>query len=114
MTDWSKFGLGGQTDVSLEMKPGQITALVGLNSAGMSTCVRLLECFYQPQAGQILLDGSPVQSYKNQYLHDKVPPSNMTVVLSPGARVPSGGIWGFRSMYSKIFSEAPMAFLTPG
>lgn len=59
-------------DVSFELKPGQITALVGYNSSGKSTCVKLLERFYQPQAGEILLDGEPLKSYKDQYLHDKV------------------------------------------
>lgn len=59
-------------DLSLDMKPSQITALVGLNRSGKSTCVKLLERFYQPQAGEILLDGKPLQSYKDQYLHKKV------------------------------------------
>lgn len=59
-------------DVSLELKPGKITALVGLNRSGKSTCVKLLERFYQPQIGEILLDGKPLQSYEDQYLHDKV------------------------------------------
>ncbi|CAL8287871.1 unnamed protein product [Merluccius merluccius] len=59
-------------DVSLKMNPGKVTALVGSNSSGKSTCVRLLERFYQTQAGEILLDGRPLNSYKNQYLHDKI------------------------------------------
>lgn len=59
-------------DVSLEMKPGQVTALVGNNGSGKSTCVKLLERFYQPQGGEILLDGKPLQSYKDQYLHEKI------------------------------------------
>lgn len=59
-------------DVSLEIKPGKITALVGLNKSGKSTCVKLLERFYQPQAGEILLDGQRLQSYETLYLHEKV------------------------------------------
>lgn len=59
-------------NISLEVKPGQITALVGLNRSGKSTCVKLLERFYQPIGGEILLDGKPLKSYKDQYLHDKV------------------------------------------
>ena len=58
--------------VSLDIKPGQVTAIVGLNRSGKSTCVKLLERFYQPQAGEILLDGKPLTNYKDQYLHDKV------------------------------------------
>lgn len=59
-------------DLSFELKPGKITALVGLSGAGKSTCVSLLERFYQPQAGRILLDGQPLTSYKDKYLHDKI------------------------------------------
>ena len=58
--------------MSLELKPGQTTAIVGLNRSGKTTCVKLLERFYQPQAGEIQLDGKPLQHYKDQYLHDKV------------------------------------------
>lgn len=58
--------------VTLEVKPREITALVGLNRSGKSTCVKLLERFYQPQTGEILLDEKPLKSYKDQYLHDKV------------------------------------------
>nr|WIM36855.1 transporter 1, ATP binding cassette subfamily B member [Ogcocephalus cubifrons] len=68
-------------DVSLEVKPGRITAIVGRNGSGKSTCVRLLERFYQPQAGEILLDGKPLQSYKDQYLHSKIAVVSQDCVL---------------------------------
>ncbi|KAM3615308.1 uncharacterized protein V6R79_026403 [Siganus canaliculatus] len=68
-------------DVSLEVKPGQITALVGLNSTGKSTCVKLLERFYQPQSGHILLDGELLENYKDQYLHDKIAVVSQDCVL---------------------------------
>ncbi|XP_060756352.1 antigen peptide transporter 1 [Neoarius graeffei] len=58
--------------VSLELKPGEITALVGPADGGKSTIVRLLERFYQPQSGEILLDGELLQNYKDQYLHEKI------------------------------------------
>ncbi|XP_047455675.1 antigen peptide transporter 1 [Mugil cephalus] len=68
-------------DVSLEVKPGQITALVGLNRSGKSTCVKLLERFYQPQSGEILLDGKLLKDYKDQYLHDKIAVVSQDCVL---------------------------------
>uniref|UniRef100_A0A8B9L7K8 Transporter associated with antigen processing, subunit type a n=1 Tax=Astyanax mexicanus TaxID=7994 RepID=A0A8B9L7K8_ASTMX len=52
-------------DFSLELKPGQTTALVGISGGGKSTCVSLLQRFYQPQHGQILLDGQPLQDYQH-------------------------------------------------
>lgn len=59
-------------NVSLELKAGQITALVGPSGSGKSTVVSLLERFYQPQNGEILLDQKPLLSYKDQYLHEKI------------------------------------------
>uniref|UniRef100_A0A8C7YEN9 Transporter 1, ATP-binding cassette, sub-family B (MDR/TAP) n=1 Tax=Oryzias sinensis TaxID=183150 RepID=A0A8C7YEN9_9TELE len=68
-------------DVSLEIKPGQITALVGLNRSGKTTCVKLLERFYQPQTGEILLDGKALHSYKDEYLHQKIAVVSQDCVL---------------------------------
>ena len=48
--------LGG---VELDLYPGQVTALVGENGAGKSTIVKVLTGIYQPDEGQILVDGRP-------------------------------------------------------
>ncbi|XP_069491402.1 antigen peptide transporter 1-like isoform X2 [Ambystoma mexicanum] len=58
--------------VSFELRPGMVTALIGHSSAGKSSCVALLERFYEPQAGRILLDGTPLQEYDHRYLHSKM------------------------------------------
>jgi ATP-binding cassette subfamily B protein len=44
-------------DVSFEMKPGSIVAIVGENGAGKTTLVKLLCRLYQPTRGRILVDG---------------------------------------------------------
>ncbi len=44
-------------DVSLELKPGSVVAIVGENGAGKSTLVKLLCRMYQPDLGRILVDG---------------------------------------------------------
>lgn len=49
-----------------------MTALVGLNGSGKSSCVALLERFYEPQSGEVLLDGVPVREYGHKYLHRQV------------------------------------------
>uniref|UniRef100_A0A7N6AD47 Antigen peptide transporter 1 n=1 Tax=Anabas testudineus TaxID=64144 RepID=A0A7N6AD47_ANATE len=67
--------------VTLEVKPRQITALVGLNRSGKSTCVKLLERFYFTKKEDILLDGKPLQHYKDQYLHDKIAVVSQDCVL---------------------------------
>ena len=44
-------------DVSLELKPGSVIAIVGENGAGKSTLVKLLCRLYLPSEGRILVDG---------------------------------------------------------
>ncbi|XP_053182223.1 ATP-binding cassette sub-family B member 9 [Scomber japonicus] len=58
--------------VSFTLQPGEVTALVGPSGSGKSSCVSLLENFYLPQQGQVLLDGKPVHTFQHDYLHSKV------------------------------------------
>ncbi len=44
-------------DVSFELQPGTVVAVVGENGAGKSTLVKLLCRLYQPNQGRILIDG---------------------------------------------------------
>ncbi|XP_062978546.1 antigen peptide transporter 2 [Elgaria multicarinata webbii] len=74
-------------NVSFELRPGEVTALVGLNGSGKSTCVALLERFFEPQSGEILLDGVPIQNYEHKYLHRQVALVGQEPVLF------SGSIW---------------------
>jgi ATP-binding cassette subfamily B protein len=48
-------------DLTLEIAPGQIIAIVGTNGAGKSTLLKLLCRFYDPQAGQVEMNGVDVR-----------------------------------------------------
>ncbi len=54
------YGAGGRhalADINLEVLPGQMAALVGPSGAGKTTATYLLQRFYDPQAGRVLIDG---------------------------------------------------------
>src|SRR5260370_2203323 len=54
-------GVVALDDVSLRLRAGEIHALLGENGAGKSTLIKILTGVYQPDAGEIRLDGSPVR-----------------------------------------------------
>ena len=58
--------------VTMHIEPGKITALVGLSGAGKSTIVNLLDKFYRPDSGTILLDGVPLEQWDTCWLRDHV------------------------------------------
>jgi ribose transport system ATP-binding protein len=55
------------TGVDLAVEPGQVLALVGENGAGKSTLMKILSGAYQPDAGQMWLDG---QRYRPRNPHE--------------------------------------------
>ncbi len=59
-------------DIRMDISPGKITALVGLSGAGKSTLINLLDKFYMPDRGDLLLDGVPLADYDTEYLRDNI------------------------------------------
>lgn len=51
-------------DVSFEVEPGTQLGIVGATGAGKTTLVNLLSRFYDPTAGEILLDGVDLRDYR--------------------------------------------------
>ncbi len=58
--------------INMTIQPNKITALVGLSGAGKSTLISLLDKFYLPDSGQILLDGVNIEDMDTQYLREHI------------------------------------------
>ena len=54
-------GVRALDDVHFDLLPGEIHALIGENGAGKSTLIKVITGVYQPDEGEILFDGKPVE-----------------------------------------------------
>jgi len=54
-------GVRALDDVSIQVRPGTVHALMGENGAGKSTLMKCLFGIYEPDSGEILLEGKPVR-----------------------------------------------------
>lgn len=59
-------------NVSMLIKPNTINALVGLSGAGKSTVINLLDKFFEPTSGSILLDGVDLKEYDTVWLRNNI------------------------------------------
>ena len=59
-------------NVSFKIRAGEKIAFMGATGSGKSTVIALLARFYEPDEGEILLDGQPLHFYEKQYLRSRL------------------------------------------
>jgi ATP-binding cassette, subfamily B (MDR/TAP), member 1 len=57
---------------NLQVEPGQVLALCGMSGCGKSTIINLLLRFYDPQSGEVLIDGRNTNQLNIRWLRSKI------------------------------------------
>jgi ribose transport system ATP-binding protein len=123
--------------VDLQVKPGEVHALIGENGAGKSTLMKVLSGAVQPDAGTMLLDGTPYAPAGPKQARDLgVAMIYQELTLAPDLTVEANVLLGLESSslgflhgpenrrrvrealatleHPEIEPEAPVSALSPG
>ncbi|KAL3285399.1 hypothetical protein HHI36_019503 [Cryptolaemus montrouzieri] len=58
--------------LSIQIKAGETVAFVGSSGCGKSTCIQLLQRFYDPLTGEITIDGNDIKELNLSWLRSKI------------------------------------------
>ncbi|GAA3598551.1 siderophore ABC transporter ATP-binding protein CdtA [Kineosporia mesophila] len=92
-------------DVSLELRPGRITALVGPNGSGKSTLLRALARLHDVESGRVLLDDQPASALSVRQFARRVTLFTQSRQAPPGLTVSEVVAFG-RHPHRRRFSGA--------
>lgn len=67
--------------VNLRIKSGTSVALVGSSGCGKSTCIQLIQRFYDPLEGSITIDGKDIKEYNLSWLRSQIGVVNQVILL---------------------------------
>jgi subfamily B ATP-binding cassette protein MsbA len=69
------------TDVNLEIKPGEVIAIVGRSGVGKSTLIDLIPRFYIPSSGRLTIDGLDINTIKIHSLRKLIGIVSQDIIL---------------------------------
>src|SRR4029078_7303242 len=103
-------GVVANDGIDLEVRPGEIHALLGENGAGKSTLMNILYGLATPDEGEIALDGKPVQSSGPSDAIDRgISMVHQHFMLVPVLSVADNILLGEETMANPIFLEREAA-----
>ena len=71
--------------ISFVARPGTVTAIVGRSGSGKTTLIKLIPRFYEPERGEVLLDGHPLSDYALADLRRQIALVGQQVMLFDGS-----------------------------
>jgi ATP-binding cassette subfamily B protein len=72
-------------NISFEVKPAHTLAIIGATGSGKTTIINLLERFYDPQHGSIMLDGVDLRRFEPHWLREHIGLVMQDVFIVPGS-----------------------------
>ena len=99
-------------DITLTVRPGETLALVGPSGAGKTSLLALVPRFYDPQAGQIRIDGIDIRDMTLQSLRRQVGIVSQDVVLFGGTLRENIAYGKLDATEAEIVAAAAQAQLT--
>src|SRR6266852_2932731 len=74
--DRVNFSYGDETpvlkDISFQILPGQVAAIVGPSGTGKTTIISLIPRFYDPRSGQVKIDGTDIRRYTLKSVREQI------------------------------------------
>ncbi|EPX86823.1 betaine/proline/choline family ABC transporter ATP-binding protein [Salipiger mucosus] len=77
----------GLRDINVEMRPGEITVIMGLSGSGKSTLIRHLNRLIDPTAGEVIVNGENIMDYSDAQLR-RLRRESMSMVFQKFALLP--------------------------
>jgi ATP-binding cassette subfamily B (MDR/TAP) protein 1 len=96
-------------NLNLTVEAGTTVALVGTSGSGKSTVVQLIERFYDPDQGRVLLDGTPLQDLNLTWLRSKIGLVSQEPVLFSGTVAENIALGKAGATKEEIIEAAKMA-----
>lgn len=96
-------------NIQLEVKPGQVVAIVGPSGAGKTTIANLIPRFYDPVAGKIAIDGIDIKTVTLKSLREQIGIVPQETILFNGS-VYSNILYGrLDASYDEVIAAAKAA-----
>jgi len=100
---------GTLTDITLDVEPGQVVAIVGPTGAGKTTLMNLIPRFYDPQRGRVLIDGHDARTLSLDSLRRQISMVPQDPVLFSGTIADNIRYGELRASMDKIIEAARAA-----
>lgn len=71
-------------DISFDVRPGERVGIVGRTGSGKTSLVSLIPGLYEPEFGQIVIDGVPLGQWDKEYLRRQISFSTQDAILFSG------------------------------